>query len=259
MKRYPRYLTVLFLALFFCLAPLALGQAGSSSSPFSFKPGLRFDYFSRTISWDDNQATSELTSYFGSLVLEFEFGPRFSLAALIGYSSSNLDGLIFRHLPVSIDFNGGGMTGIILGGEIKASLVSGGGFDIAAFGQLLADLGSRKEWTIPGLVVSGTTAGTPTWMRASVGPLFTYKGWKDFSPYLFPSFDYLRGTFEMKETIQSLEGNEKKEIKGKSLFGIALGADFAATPKFTIKAEAGAYPYSGGLDYAVMLKALFSL
>jgi hypothetical protein len=259
MKRCPCCLTVLFLALIFCLAQLAPGQTGSNSLSSSFKPGLRFDYFSRTIRWDDNQATSELTSYFGSLVLEYEFGPGYSLAALIGYSSSTLDGLIFRKLPLSIDFKGGGITGIILGGEIKASLLSGGSLDIGAFGQFLAYLGSKKEWTIPGLVVSGAIEGKPIWMRASVGPVFTYRGWKNFSPYLYPSFDYLWGTFEMKETIQTLEGNEKKEIKGKSLSGIALGADFAAARNFSIKVEAGAYPYNGGVDYSVMIKALFSL
>jgi hypothetical protein len=63
----------------------------------------------------------------------------------------------------------------------------------------------------------------------------------------------------MKETIETLSGDEKKEIKGKSLFGIALGARFNASAKLAVSAEAGAYPYNGGVDYSIMIKALFSL
>jgi hypothetical protein len=95
-------------------------------------------------------------------------------------------------------------------------------------------------------------------MRASIGPLFIYKSSKNFSPYLYPSFDYLWGTFEMKETIQSLQGQEKKEIKAKSPFGIAAGAKVISSAKLTINAEVGVYPYNGGVDYSAMIVALFS-
>jgi len=259
MKKSPCWVTAIFLALFFCMSLVAAAQPrpkSSSSSPF--KLGLRFDYFSRTISWDDDKATSELTSYFGSLVLEYKFLPGFSLAALVGYSSSTLDGLIFRNLPLSIDFEGGGINGLIWGGEINKSLLSGGSLGIDIFGQFLAYLGTKKEWTIPGLAVSGTIEGKPSWMRASVGPVFTYRGWKNFSPYLYPNVDYLWGKFEMKETVETLNGKENKEIKGKSLFGIAFGADFDLSAKFRFKAEAGVFPYKDSVDYSVMLKALFS-
>lgn len=259
MKKCPCWLTALFLALFFCGACLASAQPRpNSSSSSSFKPGLRLDYFSRTISWDDDQATSNLTSYFASLALGYEFQPGFSLAVLVGYSSSTFDGLIFRKLPLSIDFEGGGINGLILGGEINKSLFSKGSLGIDAFGQFLAFLGTKKEWAIPGLAVSGTTEGKPSWMRASVGPVLTYRGWENFSPYLYPSFDYLWGSFEMKQTVETLKGTENKEIKGKSLFGIALGTNFDLSANFSFKGEAGVYPYKDGVDYSVMIKALFS-
>jgi hypothetical protein len=260
MKKCPCWLTALCPVLIFSLAQLAIAQPRPTPSLSSaFTAGLRFDYFSRTISWDDDKATSKLTSYFGSLVLEYKIQPGFSLAALLGYSSSTFDGLVFRKLPLSIDFDeGGGINGLIWGGEINKILLSKESLDIEAFGQFLAYLGSKKEWAIPGLAVSGTIEGKPSWMRACVGPVFTYRGWENFSIYLYPSFDYLWGTFEMKETIQTLGGKEDKEIKGKSQFGISLGANFDLSANFSFKGEAGVYPYKDGMDYSVMIKALFS-
>lgn len=258
MKKYPQRLTALFLFFFLGAAQLAIAQSRPTSSSSSFKPGLRFDYFSRTISWDDDKETTELTSYFGSLILGYEFQPGFSLAALLGYSSCTFDGLFFRKLPLSIDFEGGGINGFIVGGEISKRLLSGRSLDIDVFGQFLAYLGTKKEWTIPGLAVSGTIEGKPSWMRASIGPVFTYRGWENFSPYFYPSFDYLWGTFEMKETVETLSGEENKEIKAKSLFGISVGADFGLSAKFSLKGEAGLYPYKDGVDYSVTIKTVFS-
>jgi hypothetical protein len=259
MKKRPRWLTVFFLVLFLLTAQLAIAQTRPKTASSShFKPGLRFDYFSRTVSWSDEETTSKLTSSIGSLVLEIEFRPGFSLAAILGYSSSAFDNVAFNKLPISIDFEGGGINGYVLGGEFNGRLLSGLHFGIDIVGQFLACLGANKKWNVPGLVVSGTVEGKPTWMHASIGPQFIYRGWKGFSPYLYPSLDYLWGTFTMKETIQTLSGEEKKDLRGKSFFGIALGANINVSPKFQIKGEAGFYPYQGGVDYSAMVKALIS-
>jgi len=259
MKQMPCWLTAFFLVLVLFTAPLVIAQAPSkAASSTHFQSGLRFDYFSRTVGWSNDEATSKLTSFIGSLVLGIEFRPGFSLAAILGYSSTDFESVTFSRLPLSVDFGGGGISGYVLGGEICGRLLSGPSLGIDLVGQFLTCLGGNKKWDIPGLVVSGTVEGKQNWMRASIGPQFIYREWKGFSPYVFPSFDYLWGTFTMKETIQTLGGEEKKDHKGKSLFGIALGANIDVSAKIQIKGEAGIYPYDGGVDYSAVLKALIS-
>jgi len=259
MKKRPRWLTVFFLVLVLFTVPLAMAQTRPKTSSSShFQPGLRFDYFSRTVSWSNDETTSELTSFIGSLVLGIEFRPGFSLAAILGYSSSAFDSVTFSQLPISVDFEGGGISSYVLGGEINARLLSGPTFGIDIVGQFLAYLGANKKWDVPGLAVSGTVEGQQTWMRASIGPQLIYREWKDFSPYIYPSFDYVWGTFTMKETIQTLSGEEKKELRGKGLFGVALGVNIDVSANIQIKGEAGVYPYQGGVDYSAMVKALIS-
>jgi hypothetical protein len=259
MKKRPRWLTAFFLVFVLFAIPLAVAQTPSkAASSIHFQPGLRFDYFSRTVSWSKDEATSKLTSFIGSLVLGIEFRPGFSLAAILGYSSTDFDSVTFSRLPISVDFGGGGISGYILGAEICGRLHAGPSLGIDLVGQFLTCQGGNKKWDVPGLVVPGTVEGEQTWMRASIGPQFIYREWKGFSPYVFPSFDYVWGTFTMKETIQTLSGEEKKDHKGKSLFGIALGAIIDVSAKIKIKGEAGIYPYNGGVDYSAMVKALFS-
>jgi hypothetical protein len=260
MRKHLCWPAALFLLLFLAQLRAAVAQAGpGSGSSLSFKPGLRFDYISRTLSGDDGQSTSQLTSYFGAIVIGLQSRAGFWLAGLVGYSSSTFDGLSFRDLPLSVEYEGGGTKGLIVGGEINAGLLSAGSLAVDAFGQFLACLGTRAESSLPGLAVPGTVEGKPTWMHASIGPVFSYRGRGGFYPYLYPSFDYLWGTYEMNETIETLTGTENKKIKSKSLFGVAVGAALDVSPSLSLKGEAGLYPYQGGTDYSVTVKALFSL
>jgi hypothetical protein len=260
MNRYACRWTILFLAFFIGLTLSAPAQTPPASSRSAFKTGLRFEYLSQTIGWTENdqKTTSKLTSLLASAVLGYEIRPGFSLTALVGYASSTFDGLRFRELPFSIDFQGGGIGGLILGGELYKVFYSGGQFDVAGFGQFLAYLGSSRKWDIPDLAVEGTVEAKPSWKRASGGPVVIFRGWRGISPYLYPSYRYLWGTFEMKETVQELEGTEKKDIKGKSQFGLALGTDLELSTGLLIKGEAGYYPYKNNTDFSVMIKTVFS-
>lgn len=248
---------VFFLLLFFSVAQISLAQTPQKPPSSPFKVGLRFEYFSRTIGWDEDQ-TSPMTALLPSLALAYEISPGFSLTGLVGYSVSTFDGLVFRELPFSIDFEGGYLGGFLLGAELDWKFLSGGALEFGVFGQFLADLGVKKTWDIPGLAVSGTLEGKATWMRAALGPLITYTGWESFSAYIFPSFNYLWGTFSMEETVESLSKKENKEIKGKSQFGIALGTIFELSERIHLKGEAGLYPYKNGFDYSATLQALIS-
>jgi hypothetical protein len=251
--------SALVLILTFGLTAPAAAQF-RDSLPSALKAGLRVEYFSQTIAWDDRSAesTSKLTAILASLVLEYEVGPGFSLAALVGYSSSDYQDLVFRNLPFSIAFGGGGIGGLLLGGEVKAALLSGGSFGLDISGQFLASQGTAKKWDIPGLAVEGTAEGKPVWMRAIAGPVFTFGRSPNFRPYLYPNVRYLWGTFELKQTIEDLSGTEKKDIKGRGLAGISAGADSQISPKLFLRLEGGLYPRSGGADFSALATVVFS-
>ncbi len=253
-KHFHRLIT-LFLAVFFTLTQLASGQFRLGSQ--SFKLGLRSEYFSRTLSSDVEGETPRLAAYLINLALGYDLRAGFSVAILLGYASSNYKELIFRQLPFSIDFEGSGISSFVVGAEIGKNLLSQNNFEIDALGQFMACLGLGKEFEIPDLVVPGSIEASPSWMRAAVGPVFLLTSWEGIRPYIYPCYNYLWGTFSMDQTVQSLEGSEKKKIKGESQFGILFGTGLELSEKFELKIEGGLYPRKGGADYSVMLQALF--
>jgi hypothetical protein len=257
-RRYP--FSTLGLVLSLSLTATTLAQTKQPPSPSSVRLGFHLEYLSQTLSWDDNgnKSTSRLESPLAALVLQFRLNRDSSASFFLGYVSSNLDGLFFRKLPFSIDFEGGATEGFLLGAELEYGLFASRNLSIKARGQLLADLGSPKKWDIPGLAVTGNLEGKPVWMRAMVGPVLVFGREGMMRPYLHPFFHYLWGTFEMKETIQSLSGKEIKDIRGKSQFGITAGIECPVSPKLSFKGEAAVYPHGGGTDYSVMIRTLYS-
>lgn len=242
------------------LTPQAFGQAGPVSGHSGLSAGLSLGYLSRVLKLSEEvkDVIPKMTSLLASLVIEYKLQPGLSLAAHVGYSSSTFDGLTFRRLPYSleIDTDSGSMGGILLGAEVEKSILRGAAFGVDIRGQLFASLGLNREWKIPGLAVEGSAKGKPIWMKASVGPVLTYRGWEGVTPFLYPRFDYLWGNFELGQTVQDLKGNEKKDIRSKSQFGLGLGADFELSASLRFRAEAGLYPRRSGIDYSFMIQTL---
>jgi hypothetical protein len=244
----------------FALGALASPALSQSRSASGLRAGISLGYLSRTLDAGEEGSKSapELTSLLTSLVLRYDIQPGFTLAAHVGYSSSAFEGLVFRRLPFSVDFgqDAGRLGGILVGAEVEKSLLGGSTFGLGIAAQFFASLGLQKEWPLPGLAAEGSVKGKPVWMRASVGPVLSYQGWSGVTPFLFPRFDYLWGTFELNQKVQTLQGNEKKDIKGKGQFGIGLGADFELSRALRFRGEAGVYPRGGGADYSVMLQTI---
>jgi hypothetical protein len=236
------------------------GAAPPPSSGSGIRLGFRLDYLTQTVSWDDNgtKLTSALDAATAAAVLQFGIGRDSTASLFVGYSSSKLNGIMFRGLPFSVDYEAGGAGGVAVGGELNLALLAGRGVSISAQTRFLAHLGSSKTWSLTGLAVTGTVSGKPTWMRALVGPVVAFGTDDGVRPYLFPFFQYVWGTFEMSESIQSLSGNENKDIRGKSLFGIAGGLELPLSPGVKLKAEAGVYPRGGGADYSATVGTMFA-
>jgi hypothetical protein len=258
MKNIVQLFTAALIILSLAVLSYPQAQGELSSHGFTIKPGIHFEYFDRTITWDDDEQESQLQSMFIVLNTGFQTQGGFSLHAILGYSLSNFDALVFRELPFSVELDVGRIEGFVLGAEVEKGLFSTGSMEIGIFGQILYNKVKQKTWDIPGLSVEGTVTGKPSWIRASAGPVFKYTGFDAFHPYARVCYNKLWGTFEMEQTIQDLEGMEEKDIKAKSQFDAALGTLFHLSRAFSLKGEVHLMPYDGGVDIGFLFGAFLS-
>lgn len=260
MRRQRHHLASYLIVLVLCvgLGPTAMLKAQEAPTGLKIKPGLGMEYFTRTIQWDEKAHSSKLKSLLLSFNTEFQVSTGFSINLRAGYAFSNFNGLIFRELPFSIDYEAGNTGGLFLGGEINKTLITSHKIEIAVQAQFTASIGLKQEWEIPDLNVEGKVEGSPLWMRASAGPVFFYRGLDYLYPYLSFQFNYLWGTFTMDQKVQSLTGKEEKKISGKGLFGISFGAVYEASNNIIFKGEAHVVPFGGGVDTGISGMILFA-
>jgi len=228
------------------------------------KLGLGLEYFSRTLSWDDGLRSSPMTAAFGVARLDVELRKGFTLGACLGYGLSNFNGLVFRTLPFSLDYEAGSSGSFLAGIEAEADAFKIGDFEIGVLGRFVISLGGTKTLAITGLNTSGTADVKALWMRVQAGPVVRYTGYQDFTPYLALTYDRLWGTFTATETVQDLSGTEDKKIVGAGSIGAAFGVVYEPFANLSLRGEVGAIPYkkisgSGlGFDLGGSLKAVLS-
>ena len=253
----------LFLSCLLILTLISFSSASAQDQSLfnavSISPGIGFEYFTRTINWDD-QYTSKLKYRFITLDMEFELQRGIFVRAVLGYSSSNYESLTFRELPVSVEIGQdvGYIKGYILGANVKKSLIQSEELKIDASGEFFYCIGRKNEWEVPDLVMEGSVEGRPTWMKASIGPLITYTGFESIFPYLYLSFNKLWGKFHMEETIEDLTGTEDQKIYGESLVCIGLGFTFKLTESLSFKPEVNFFPYKDGVDSGIIIRAMYT-
>ena len=256
-----KYVTLSLAVLLFLALPkfsFPQSQGLSDTNGLRISPGAHFEYFNRKLTWDDKQYISDLKSMIFGLNIEIAINEGLSASALAGYALSNYDSLTFRQLPFSVELEAGNIGGYVLGGGLRKSLVITNEIEFGLHGQFIYQLGKEKTWDIPGLSVTGTVTGKPTWMRVYAGPYFKYKGFESFSPYLSVDYNNLWGNFQMKQTIQDLEGIEEKELKSKSLVDITIGSILTLSDHFFLKGEVYFLPHGDGVDLGFVAVAAYS-
>jgi hypothetical protein len=244
---------------------LALGSAGFSGQEATsgpvVKPGLGFEYFSRTLTWDEDRYSSPLLATLAYLRGEVALTRDISLGVLAGYGFSNFNGLVFRGLPFSVDFEAGAIGSLLVGADFDAAFIPVGDFRIGATGQFLYVFEHPKDFDLPSLNQSGVVNAKAIWHRIAAGPLVRYMGYESFVPFLAITFNRLTGTFTMAETVQDLTGSEEKKVEGKGSIGISVGTTYEPSAAFHLRAEISALPFAktgGGLDvdYGASLRAI---
>jgi hypothetical protein len=258
-----RGMSAVALILAFTLgAPVLLAQGGESRVPF--RPGLGADVFTRTISWDEDARESKLKTVLATVHGEVQLAEGFVVGLFAGYGLTNPNGLIFRGLPFSIDYEAGGIGAVLVGADLLKTLFRTGNFEIGLRAGYERSLAAKSSLEITSLNQAGTAEAKSSWQRVTAGPLVRYLGYEKFSPFLALSFDKLWGEFSMTEAIFELKGSETKSVAGKGLVGISLGTDFEPSPGVRLKGEVTAIPYkklAGGLDvdYGIALRAIFGI
>jgi hypothetical protein len=254
--------TMLSIAILLCLSLPRFSfpqvQELSFSEGFKIIPGARVEYFARTLTWDEEKYTSELKSTLFALSLEMQIDEGFSISALVGYALSNCESLVFRSLPFSIELDVGEIGGYIVGVEARKSLIRSDSLELGVNGQFVYQIGKEKIWDIPGLSVSGTLTGKPTWMRAIAGPYLKFTNLGSIAPYLSVCYNNLWGDFEMKQVIQTLEGTELKKINSKGLIDITLGSVISLSRNFFLRGEVHGVPNGNGMDLGFVAIVAFS-
>ncbi|MCX6566371.1 MAG: hypothetical protein NTW38_08125 [Candidatus Aminicenantes bacterium] len=253
MSAHSRLIAVFFLGAGILLGPFA-APARETERSFRIQAGVGAEVFSRSIVWDERTGSSILKVGLGMIRVGLELPGGASFALLAGYGGNNWNGLVFRELPFSIDYEAGSLGAILLGTDIDVPLFKPGKWEIGASGRFLFSFGSSGEWTLTGLQQIGAFDGRANGLMIQAGPTLTYRGFETFSPFATLFYDGLSATFTMNENIDPLVGTEKKKIKGQGAVGASVGILFEPSPAFRLKAEGFLVPYTkleGGLKFNV--------
>ncbi|MBM3312699.1 MAG: hypothetical protein FJY80_14470 [Candidatus Aminicenantes bacterium] len=260
-NRAPAAALALFLSFASGLRP-GFGQEPESAKPW--KPVLGLEYHSRTIAWDEKARSSTLGSAFLTAGVERRLVRGWSVTVFVGASLSNWNGLVFRTLPFSVEYQAGFGPGFLAGATTEATLARLGSWDIGFAARFLASLGASRSLDLAGLNETGTVEVRGTWLRLEAGPVLIYRGLPAFSPYVKLGVDRLWGRCLMDEKIRDLSGSEEKSVSGKGWVSARGGFHWELGPSWGWSFEASVLPFkktSGGLglDLGAALRAMVSL
>jgi hypothetical protein len=227
-------------------------------------PGLGAEVFSRTITWDEDARQSRLRAALAVLRGEIGLAEGFDIGIFAGYGLTNPNGLVFRKLPFSLDYEAGSIGAILIGADLHKTIFAVGDYEIGLTARYTQSLGATSELEIASLNQSGTANARSSWQRVAAGPYVRYLGYEKIAPFLAVTFDKLWGEFTMRETIGDLTGEEAKSVAGQGIIGISLGAVFEPAVGFRLTGELSAIPYKkldGGwsMDYGVAVRAGFGI
>jgi hypothetical protein len=216
------WLSLFILLLFTIFASQALSAQSSNQNKTRWEMGLSAGLFDRGVKAGSN----ELTLKSSNLLLEARatnLAGWFDLDIFAGINSSKLNGALFDQLPVTIDYEAGGISGLIFGGKISKAFFQTSNFKFGLLADFTSYIGFQKKYTLSDFVVPAEVKAEPDWAQASAGIFVTYDGFVDNQPFLEISFSKLWGTFKMSETIQDLAAEEDKSLKDAGPISIALG------------------------------------
>ncbi len=248
-----------------CLAAagaLAAQETGRTAGT-GIKASFQVEVFSRTLTWDDGTRSSRLFNPQALVSLDYQAAPGFDLGIVAGYSLTNWNGLVFRNLPFSIDYQAGSINGLVVGAGLRKSVFASGYWELDTEARFTAHLGQASSFPISGLAVDGQADLKGTWMRVQAGPELSYRGFESFSPFLGLAYDRIWGKMTLTEIIEDLEGTEEKKVAGAGAVAVTFGTVYEPSSAFRVKLGGSLIPFKKiggglGLDYGGTVRAMLS-
>ncbi len=223
----------------------------------SFSVGLSYENLSRTVVWNGDTSPSKIQANLLSARADLGVGKGIIVSLSAGLSLTDYKTLAFESLPISLQFDGSTLSGVLLGIEAVVPIKTFSEFELGGTGRFIYSIGLSKTWPLEDFAVEGEATGKPGWMEFSVGPRLSYLFFGRVVPYVELGVRWLRADFKMTETLGDLGGTELKLVRGDLSFSAVLGADAAVSNRISVKAKAGILPYAGGVDGLVSIGVLY--
>jgi len=234
-----------------------LFQRGFSTQ--QIRLGIEAEFFDRMITWgEDQNETSSLQSFLFLFKPGYEIIEGTSIRAVMGYSFSNFNDMIFRELPFSLELNTGNIDGLALGGEAMIQIIRFSDFTLSARAQFIYYLGFQEQWEIPDLAVEGTATGNPNWARLTAGPKISFNVSEYLRPYLTANYDILWGKFKMDEQIEDISKQQEMKIEAKSNLNFSVGTLYEIIDRLDLKAELSLLPLEKQIGLSIVIGASYS-
>ena len=94
-----------------------------------------------------------LTSNMLSARAEFGLAKGVIVGLTAGFSFSDVSGLIFDDLPISLLYDGSAIPGLVLGTDVLVPIKKFGDFEMKAAGRIVYSSGMSKTWPLEGFAV----------------------------------------------------------------------------------------------------------
>ncbi|MBC7363579.1 MAG: hypothetical protein H5U07_03410 [Candidatus Aminicenantes bacterium] len=205
--------------------------------------GLMSGFFSRGIKCDTQIITMNTPA--GLLLAKGQnLGWTVDLSFFAGYGNSGLNGILFDRLPVSLDYQAGGIGGWLFGVKADWPIFSVGDYTFGLSADLMTFLGEKKSFSLEGFAEPGNATIQPNWSQASSGFFLLYDGLEKIQPFLIAEASFFWGTFKATETISDLTGSQGQKLKASGLLRLTAGGNYKLAENFLLVPSLTVYPAS---------------
>ncbi len=207
----------------------------------SWSAGLMAGFYSRGIKYDSQLINMSAPA--GLLIFRGKnLGGTVDLTLYAGYGSSNLNGVLFDRLPISLDYQAGGISGTMLGLKADWPVFYTGNYTIGMVADFISFLGFKRKFNLEDFSETAEARVNPAWNQATGGIYLLYDGLGKIEPYITAGVSFFWGTFKATENIGDLTGTESKKLKGAGIISLTLGANFKLTESLLLVPQFSFYP-----------------